>query len=396
MVMVTSPPLSSEPGLRPARPWFPAWPSPPHWWCGPRSRRRRSRASRRRLRRRRRGARGVRRSRAAVSDGFVRKAAAVSGDAAKVLTASAGLARDKGLRGAVRKHLRAEDDLLAAVHAGVEQFVTVFTGMGGLMAERVTDLRDIELRIIAHLVGEPEPGVPSPAAVRPGRRGPRPRRHRGSRPGAGRRAGHRAGRPDQPHRDHRPPARHPVRGRRRRRDDARDRTRAPRRRHRGHHRDRPGRGAADARVAADRAARARSRPGPGPGATADGEPVKLLANVADGESARVRRRGAGRGRRAVPHRAELPRPQGRAVRRGAGRHLRRGAGRVRAAATVRRRPHPRRRLGQAGRLRDPRGRGEPRPRRPRAAAVLREPRAARPPARRASRRRPRRPAPRPG
>ena len=44
----------------------------------------------------------------AVSDGFVRKAAAVSGDAAKVLTASAGLARDKGLRGAVRKHLRRE------------------------------------------------------------------------------------------------------------------------------------------------------------------------------------------------------------------------------------------------------------------------------------------------
>ena len=100
----------------------------------------------------------------AVADGFVRKAGGVSGDAAKVLTASAGLARDKGLRGAVRKHLRGGDDLLASVHAGVEQFVTVFTGMGGLMAERVTDLRDIERRITAHLVGEPEPGVGSPAA----------------------------------------------------------------------------------------------------------------------------------------------------------------------------------------------------------------------------------------
>src|SRR5690348_16474410 len=79
----------------------------------------------------------------AVADGFVRKAQGVTGDAAKVLTASAGLARDKGLRGAVRKSLRGGDDLLATVHAGVEQFVTVFTGMGGLMAERVTDLRDI-------------------------------------------------------------------------------------------------------------------------------------------------------------------------------------------------------------------------------------------------------------
>lgn len=98
----------------------------------------------------------------AVADGFLRKAAGVSGDATKVLTASAGLARDKGLRGAVRKHLRAGEGLLESVHAGVEQFVTVFTGMGGLMAERVTDLRDIELRVVAHLVGEPEPGVGVP------------------------------------------------------------------------------------------------------------------------------------------------------------------------------------------------------------------------------------------
>lgn len=98
----------------------------------------------------------------AVADGFMRRADQASGDAAQVLTASAGLARDKGLRGAVRKHLRAGDGLLASVHAGVEQFVTIFTGMGGLMAERATDLRDIERRVIAHLVGEPEPGVGRP------------------------------------------------------------------------------------------------------------------------------------------------------------------------------------------------------------------------------------------
>ena len=99
---------------------------------------------------------------AAVADGFAAKADKVSGAAAEVLTASAGLARDKGLRGAVRKSLRSGDDLLAAVQAGVEQFVNVFTGMGGLMAERVTDLRDIERRVVARLVGEPEPGVPEP------------------------------------------------------------------------------------------------------------------------------------------------------------------------------------------------------------------------------------------
>ena len=99
---------------------------------------------------------------AAVGDGFARRAHQASDAAAEVLTASAGLARDKGLRSAVRKHLRAGDDLLAAVHAAVEQFVQVFTSMGGLMAERATDLRDIERRVVAHLVGEPEPGVQMP------------------------------------------------------------------------------------------------------------------------------------------------------------------------------------------------------------------------------------------
>lgn len=100
---------------------------------------------------------------AAVADSFTRKAEAGSGAAAEVLTASAGLARDKGLRGAVDKNLRSGAALVPAVQAAVEQFVTIFTNMGGLMAERVTDLRDIERRVVARLVGEPEPGVPTPS-----------------------------------------------------------------------------------------------------------------------------------------------------------------------------------------------------------------------------------------
>ena len=101
---------------------------------------------------------------AAVADGFTRRADKASDAAAEVLTASAGLARDKGLRSAVRKHLRSGEDLLTSVAAAVEQFTAVFTQMGGLMAERVTDLRDIERRVVAHLVGEPEPGVQMPDA----------------------------------------------------------------------------------------------------------------------------------------------------------------------------------------------------------------------------------------
>jgi phosphoenolpyruvate-protein phosphotransferase (PTS system enzyme I) len=100
----------------------------------------------------------------AVAIGFSRKAEKASGAAAEVLTASAGLSRDKGLRSAVRKQLDSGDHLVAAVGASVDQFVGIFTQMGGLMAERATDLRDIERRIVAHIIGEPEPGVQLPDA----------------------------------------------------------------------------------------------------------------------------------------------------------------------------------------------------------------------------------------
>ena len=97
-----------------------------------------------------------------VSDRLTGRAEKASGSAAEVLTANAGMARDKGLRSAVVKRIKAGDSLLTALHAGVDQFVTLFTQMGGLMAERVTDLRDIEKRLTATLVGESEPGVPTP------------------------------------------------------------------------------------------------------------------------------------------------------------------------------------------------------------------------------------------
>ncbi|GGD17947.1 phosphoenolpyruvate--protein phosphotransferase [Nocardioides daphniae] len=97
-----------------------------------------------------------------VAETFTEKAGIAHGAAAEVLTASAGLVRDKGLRSAVVKALGSGGGPVAAVHAAVDQFVTLFTNMGGLMAERATDLRDIERRLVARLVGEPAPGVPTP------------------------------------------------------------------------------------------------------------------------------------------------------------------------------------------------------------------------------------------
>jgi phosphotransferase system enzyme I (PtsI) len=98
----------------------------------------------------------------AVASSLVARSANASGSAAEVLVATASLTRDKGLRSAVRKRLNADEPPLAALRGAVEQFTTLFTQMGGLMAERVTDLQDIERRLTARIVGAPEPGLSTP------------------------------------------------------------------------------------------------------------------------------------------------------------------------------------------------------------------------------------------
>jgi phosphoenolpyruvate-protein phosphotransferase (PTS system enzyme I) len=80
-----------------------------------------------------------------------------------VLAATAGLAQDRAWIGAAEKRIGAGTPAVRAAVEAVEQFVDLFTQIGGLMAERVTDLRDIRDRVIAELSGFPEPGVPQPA-----------------------------------------------------------------------------------------------------------------------------------------------------------------------------------------------------------------------------------------
>jgi phosphoenolpyruvate-protein phosphotransferase (PTS system enzyme I) len=222
-----------------------------------------------------------------VAVGFSAKAARASGAATEVLTASAGLTRDKGLRQAVATRVEGGATLLDAVHDGVAQFVDIFTAMGGLMAERATDLLDIERRLVARLVGEPEPGVVLPdvpsvlVAIDLA-----PADTAGLDPALvlalvtekGGATSHTAiiarqlgipcvvgvagalGLPDGS-----PVLVDATAGTVDGSVDAAD---------------------AEARVAADRAARAAVESWTGPAATTDGVPVKLLANVADGESAR--------------------------------------------------------------------------------------------------------------
>ena len=90
------------------------------------------------------------------------RAAHATGAASEVLAATATLAQDRAWLGAAEKLINAGAPASRAVVAAVDQFVDLFTQLGGLMAERVTDLRDIRDRVIAELNGLPEPGVPLP------------------------------------------------------------------------------------------------------------------------------------------------------------------------------------------------------------------------------------------
>jgi len=90
------------------------------------------------------------------------RTAQASGPAAEVLAATATLARDRGLKALVQQHTDAGAPAEVAIVRAIDQLEAMFTSAGGLMAERVTDLRDIRSRVVAELTDQPEPGVPTP------------------------------------------------------------------------------------------------------------------------------------------------------------------------------------------------------------------------------------------
>ena len=99
-----------------------------------------------------------------VADRFAERASAATGVAAEVLGATASLARDRGWIRAATKLVTSGHSAESATNGAIEQFVAMFEKVGGLMAERTTDLRDIRNRIVAELLGLPEPGVPMPTS----------------------------------------------------------------------------------------------------------------------------------------------------------------------------------------------------------------------------------------
>ncbi|WP_181428364.1 phosphoenolpyruvate--protein phosphotransferase [Mycolicibacterium moriokaense] len=99
---------------------------------------------------------------AAVATRLRDRAAHATGAASEVLAATATLAQDRAWLGAAEKRIKDGTPVVQAVVQAVEQFVAMFTQLGGLMAERVADLQDIRDRVVAELSGLPEPGVPLP------------------------------------------------------------------------------------------------------------------------------------------------------------------------------------------------------------------------------------------
>lgn len=100
---------------------------------------------------------------ATVADRLRERAATTTGAASEVLAATAMLAQDRAWLGAAEKRIREGVPAVRATAEAVAQFIDLFTQVGGLMAERVTDLRDIRDRVVAELSGLPEPGVPVPS-----------------------------------------------------------------------------------------------------------------------------------------------------------------------------------------------------------------------------------------
>lgn len=95
-----------------------------------------------------------------VAAGLRAQSAAATGTVRDVLAATAQMADDAALRSQVLARVDGGEPPVAAVDAVVAMFAGMFEQAGGYLAERVTDLRSVRDRVVAHVLGLPAPGVP--------------------------------------------------------------------------------------------------------------------------------------------------------------------------------------------------------------------------------------------
>jgi phosphotransferase system enzyme I (PtsI) len=97
-----------------------------------------------------------------VGAGLEARAGSATATAAEVLSAQAMIARDPMLAESVAGKVLDGAGAAWAVDAALREQQEVFRSLGGYMAERAADLDDIRARTVAHLLGLPMPGVPTP------------------------------------------------------------------------------------------------------------------------------------------------------------------------------------------------------------------------------------------
>ncbi|WP_084529913.1 phosphoenolpyruvate--protein phosphotransferase [Nocardia crassostreae] len=86
-----------------------------------------------------------------------------TGPAADILFMTSALAADPALLDQVRAGIRAGGLTAHAVTEAVAHFAEQLNALGGMMAERASDLRDVGQRVVAELLGVDPPGIPDSA-----------------------------------------------------------------------------------------------------------------------------------------------------------------------------------------------------------------------------------------
>jgi phosphotransferase system enzyme I (PtsI) len=98
-----------------------------------------------------------------VTADLLERAGRASGAAADVLTVTAAMAADATLATTAQRLVREDRETPPrAVWDAAQTIVDQLESLGGLMAERARDVRDVRDRIVAELTGQRPPGVPTP------------------------------------------------------------------------------------------------------------------------------------------------------------------------------------------------------------------------------------------
>ncbi|MEV6769160.1 phosphoenolpyruvate--protein phosphotransferase [Nocardia sp. NPDC051030] len=100
----------------------------------------------------------------AVAGRYSAMALDAKGPAADILFMTSALAADPALLDQVRAGIRAGGPTAHSVTEAVTHFSEQLAALGGMMAERASDLRDVGQRVVAELLGVDPPGIPDSAA----------------------------------------------------------------------------------------------------------------------------------------------------------------------------------------------------------------------------------------